>query len=122
LTAARDPSKLTLVAGDQTMPSEDLNALLAKVQQDPELRAKLEAASDLDQAEAIVKEAGFNVSKAEWLAYQGQEVQELQDEALENVAGGVLGKGGNDPSIAGKGINFQMEEGSFNCGGGGGGK
>ncbi len=35
-------------------------------------------------------EAGFDVSKADWLKFQAQQTLELSDEELENVSGGAL--------------------------------
>lgn len=37
---------------------------------------------------ALAKEAGFDVSKADWLKYQAKQTLELSDEELEAVAGG----------------------------------
>jgi len=44
--------------------------------------------ADLDAAVAMAKEAGFDVSKADWLKYQAKQTLELSDEELEGVAGG----------------------------------
>jgi len=76
------------------MSESQLQALLAEVQSNADLRSKLESAASLDAAEAIARDAGFAVSKAEWLAYQNQDTQELGDEQLEGVAGGF----GKSPS------------------------
>jgi hypothetical protein len=67
---------------------EQLSALLAKLKDDAGLREKLKDAGDLDSAEAIAKEAGFAVSKADWLKFQANQVLELNDEELEGVSGG----------------------------------
>ena len=76
------------------MSEEHLTALLAKLNEDAELREKLKGAADLDAAGAIAKEAGFDVSKADWLKYQAKDssIRGLNDEELEGVAGGS-GKG-----------------------------
>ena len=37
----------------------------------------------------LAKEAGFDVSKADWLKYQAKQTIELSDEELEGVAGGT---------------------------------
>ena len=37
---------------------------------------------------AIAKEAGFDLSKADWLRYQANQTLELSDEELEGVTGG----------------------------------
>jgi len=70
------------------MSSEQLTALLAKLNDDEELREKLKGAADLDAAVAMAKESGFDVSKADWLKYQASKTLELSDKELEGVAGG----------------------------------
>jgi predicted ribosomally synthesized peptide with nif11-like leader len=74
----------------QTMSEEQLAALLVKLKDDAALRDKLQAAADLDAAVALAKEAGFDVSKADWLKYQAKQTLELSDEELEGVAGGTI--------------------------------
>jgi len=69
------------------MSEQQLTALLAKLKDDAGLREKLQGAVDLDAAFAMIKEAGFDVSKAEWLKAQATQALELSDEELENVAG-----------------------------------
>jgi predicted ribosomally synthesized peptide with nif11-like leader len=49
------------------MSKEQLQALLAKVDDDVDLQAKFKALADLDAAVALCKEVGFEVSKADWL-------------------------------------------------------
>ena len=73
----------------QAMSEEQLTALLAKFKDDAGLQEKLQGAADLDAAVALAKAAGFNVSTADWLKYQAKETNELSDEELEDVAGGV---------------------------------
>ena len=51
----------------QAMSEEQLTALLAKLKEDAGLQEKLKGAADLDAAVALAKEAGFDVSKADWL-------------------------------------------------------
>ncbi len=70
------------------MSEEQLTALLAKLKVDAGLQEKLKGAADLDAAVAIAQEAGFDVSKAEWLRYQAKQTLELNDEELEAAAGG----------------------------------
>jgi predicted ribosomally synthesized peptide with nif11-like leader len=70
------------------MSEEQLTALLAKIKEDAGLQEKLKGAADIDAAIALVKEAGFDVSKADWLKYQAKQTVELSDEELEGVAGG----------------------------------
>ncbi len=71
------------------MSEEQLSALLAKLNDDAGLQEKLKGAADLDAAVAIAKEAGFDVSKEDWLKYQGKQTLELRDEQLEGMAGGL---------------------------------
>jgi|GEM_PF-3423582 len=72
------------------MSEEQLSALLAKVKEDVGLLEKLKGAGDLDAAVAMAQEAGFDVTKEDWLKYQAkqQTLVELSDEELEGVAGG----------------------------------
>ena len=70
------------------MSEEQLSALLAKIKQDAGLKEKLKGAANIDAAVAMAKEAGFDVSKADWLKYQSKKTLELSDEELERVAGG----------------------------------
>jgi predicted ribosomally synthesized peptide with nif11-like leader len=74
------------------MSEEQLTALLSKLKEDAGLQEKLKAAVDLDTAVAIAKEAGFDVSKADWLKYQESNKTielELSDEELDGISGGV---------------------------------
>jgi predicted ribosomally synthesized peptide with nif11-like leader len=71
------------------MSEEQLAALLAKLKDDAGLQEKLQGAADLDAAVALAREAGFDVSKSDWLeASQAKQTLELSDEELEDVAGG----------------------------------
>ena len=70
------------------MPEEQLKAFLEAVKSDVGLQEKLKGAADLDAALELVKEAGFDVSKADLLRYQANQTLELSDEELEGVAGG----------------------------------
>jgi predicted ribosomally synthesized peptide with nif11-like leader len=72
------------------MSEEQLTALLAKLKDDAGLREKLQGAADLDAALALAKDAGFDVSKPEWLRYQASQTLELSDIELEGVAGGFI--------------------------------
>jgi predicted ribosomally synthesized peptide with nif11-like leader len=71
------------------MSEEQLAALLAKIRDDAGLQEKLKGAADLDAAVAMAKEAGFDVSKADWIKYQAKQTIELSDEELEGIAGGM---------------------------------
>jgi predicted ribosomally synthesized peptide with nif11-like leader len=70
------------------MSEEQLAALFAKLKDDAGLQEKLKGAADLDAALAKAKDAGFDVSKADWLKYQAKQTIELSDEELEGLAGG----------------------------------
>jgi predicted ribosomally synthesized peptide with nif11-like leader len=70
------------------MSEEQLSALLAKLKEDELLKERLKDAADLGEAVAIAKDAGFDVSKADWLKHQAKQTLELSDEELEGVAGG----------------------------------
>ena len=70
------------------MSEEQLAALLAKLKEDAGLQEKLKGASDLDAVLVIAKDAGFDISKADWLRYQAKQTIELSDEELEGIAGG----------------------------------
>ena len=72
------------------MSEEQLAALLAKLKDDTGLQEKLRTAADLDAVLVIAKDAGFDISKADWLRYQAKQIIELSDEELEGVAGGIL--------------------------------
>ncbi len=78
------------------MSEEQLSALLAKLKDDAGLQEQLKGAADLDAAVAMAKEAGFDVSKADWLKYQANQTLELSDEELDEVAGGAMRLGGLD--------------------------
>ena len=71
------------------MSEQQLTALLAKLKDDAGLREKLQGAADLDAALALAKEAGFDISKAEWLKAQARQTLELSDEELEGVNVGL---------------------------------
>ena len=78
----------------QAMSEEQLTALLAKIKEDTALQEKLKGSADLDAAVALAKEAGFNVSKADWLEYQAKQTVELSDEELSDLElAGVSGGG-----------------------------
>jgi predicted ribosomally synthesized peptide with nif11-like leader len=72
----------------QAMSQEQLSALFAKLQDDKGFQEKFKDAAGLDTAVAIAKDAGFDVSKVDWLKYQAKQTLELSDEELEGVAGG----------------------------------
>lgn len=75
------------------MSSSDFSALLEKLKANPEFEQKLKSAASLDAALEIAKEAGFDVSKAEFVNYQAEQAQPLSDAELEAVAGGATPTG-----------------------------
>lgn len=88
LTAALGGAKLAAHTSVGAMSEEQLTALLAKLQEDSALREKLQGAAGPDALVALAKEAGFDVSKADWLRHQARQTLELSDEELERAAGG----------------------------------
>lgn len=70
------------------MSEQQLSAFLAKLKEDSGLQEKLKGAADLDAAVAMARDAGFGVSKADWLVYQAQETLGLSDDELIGVAAG----------------------------------
>ena len=102
------------------MSEEQLSALFAKLEEDAGLREKLQSAANIDAALAIAKEAGFDVSKADFEA-KAEELQtlkllakkDLSDEDLESVAGSADSRAFSEPStrrhewrIWGEGLDF----------------
>jgi predicted ribosomally synthesized peptide with nif11-like leader len=69
------------------MSEEQLAALLAKLKDDAVLQEKIRVAADLDAAVAIAMEAGFDVSKADWVTYQAKQTLDMSDEELDAVSG-----------------------------------
>ena len=90
LTAAVVGARLEAYTPLRAMSEEQLTALLAKLKDDVGLQEKLKGAADLDAAVALAKDAGFDISKADWLKYQAQQTLELSDEELAGVAGGNI--------------------------------
>ena len=78
------------------MSVDQLKALLAALEADTGLQAKLKAAveGEIDTAEetaavlAIAKEAGFAITAADLLRNEAQNILELSDGELAKVAGG----------------------------------
>ena len=71
------------------MSEEQLSAFLAALKADTGLQEKLKGAGDLDAAVAMAQEAGFDVSKEDWLKYQTEKTLELTDRELEQATGGT---------------------------------
>jgi len=69
------------------MSEEQLAALLATIKEDAGLREKLQGAAGLDAAVALANEAGFDVSKADWLRYQAKQTWEWSEGEREGAVG-----------------------------------
>ena len=72
------------------MPPKQISELLAKLNDDVELKGKIEKALDYDAVVAIANEAGFDISKADLIRNEATQALELSDEDLEGVSGGSL--------------------------------
>ena len=75
------------------MSVEQLSSLFTRLKDDEELLEKLKCAANLDAAVAMAQEAGFDVSKADWLSHQATQILELSDEELAGVTGGQVEEG-----------------------------
>ncbi len=71
------------------MSKQQLSSLLARLKGDKSLREKFQIAADLDSALSLAKEAGFDVSKAEWLRHNTRRNLDFSDDELEALAGGA---------------------------------
>jgi predicted ribosomally synthesized peptide with nif11-like leader len=91
------------------MSEQQLTALLALVESDPDLKAQFIAASSLGEAQIIASRAGFEVEVSDWCQHLESDRQDLSDLELEGVAGGLINKGPK-PSIYGKTIEIKAEE------------
>jgi len=72
------------------MSDEQLEAFLNTVKGDSGLQERLKEASSIDASVAIARDAGFDVSKSDFLKYQAILTLELSDEELEGVSGGAV--------------------------------
>jgi len=81
------------------MSLEKFTSELAKIKADTGLVAKLKGAANIDAAVALAKGAGYDVSKEDLLKFKASQDVELNDEALEGVAGGGPIKEGYDDVI-----------------------
>lgn len=72
------------------MADDQLTALIAALRDDLPFRSRFSGAASLDAALAIANEAGFSVTKADWLRHQARQTLELSDEELAEVAGGYV--------------------------------
>ncbi len=72
------------------MSLETLNAFIAKVQSDSNLQEQLKNVSDANEAVAIAKKSGFEITAGDLIRGQARLAAELSDEQLEAAAGGGL--------------------------------
>jgi predicted ribosomally synthesized peptide with nif11-like leader len=71
------------------MIEKQLKAVLDRLNEDKDLQAKIKIAIDVDSANAILKEAGFDVNVAELMQHRSKVTnEELSDVELEMVSGG----------------------------------
>ena len=70
------------------MSEEQLSAFFQAVKEDTELQEKLKGANDLDGAITVAKEAGFEVSTADWNKAKASQALDMSDEELAAVSGG----------------------------------
>ena len=73
------------------MSEEQLKAFLEKVKGDNSLQEKLKGAADADAVAEIAKDAGFRVSADELNKVQSEIPEELTEDQLEGVTGGIGG-------------------------------
>jgi predicted ribosomally synthesized peptide with nif11-like leader len=71
------------------MTSDHLQQLLTALRSDPALKARLAAATTVEEAIAIAEGAGIAVSGDDLLAARRLQTPELTDAELEAVAGGA---------------------------------
>lgn len=70
------------------MSEENLKALAQLVRIDPVLKSRLAAATSVDEALVIAREAGFELEPQDLLSLRAMEMPELSDLELEAIAGG----------------------------------
>ena len=92
------------------MSEDQLKAFLATLQGDTLLQEKLERATNLEETLALIKEAGFEVSKDNWLSYEANLSSELSDDSLENVQGGV-----NDAAVSRRVMRMSRKSDLIKC-------
>ena len=73
------------------MSEEQLTALLGRIKEDSALRQKLMGADGPEAAIDLARDAGYDVTNEDWLAYQSKSAIPMSDAELDSVAGGVPG-------------------------------
>ena len=71
------------------MSLETLNAFIAKVESDSSLQEQLNNVNDANEAIAIAKSAGFEITAGDLIRQQARIASELSDDELEKVSGGT---------------------------------
>jgi len=72
----------------QNTMEEQFSAFLQAVTADVDLQEKLKAAASFDTFVVIARDAGFDVTKADFFRYHASDLTELRDEELDGAAGG----------------------------------
>jgi predicted ribosomally synthesized peptide with nif11-like leader len=72
---------------------EQLSSFLDATKADAVLHERIKGPDDLDAAISMAKEAGFDVSKSDWLRHQASQVLELGDEELKDGISEAFGAG-----------------------------
>lgn len=67
---------------------EQFSAFLHAVKMDLDLQEKLKGAASFEAFVVIARDAGFDVSNADFIQYHSSDLTELRDEELDGVAGG----------------------------------
>ncbi len=70
------------------IPDDKIKELVKLCEANSDLRDKLRKAPDLEAFVELAKEAGVEISAADWVRSQALKTIELSDEELEKVAGG----------------------------------
>jgi predicted ribosomally synthesized peptide with nif11-like leader len=73
------------------MSQDQLNALLAKLNEETSLRERLQSAADINEVVTIAKEHGYTIDADDVMKYQNDQSADLSDAELEKVAGGAGG-------------------------------
>ena len=81
-----------------------LKALQDLIEANPEALAKVKSAANHAEVSQIAKGYGIEVTPAEVIKYAAQQTAELDDDALEAVAGGAWGEDRNVPGAGGGGL------------------
>ena len=84
------------------MSNKDLADLISALKIDPALKKALNTADNLEAALSIVKQAGYSVNSTDLMSFLQDDIMQLDDTALENVAGGDYDTTGAGITCGGK--------------------